>query len=141
MGVLHSSSPLSLTPFFAKTESYLSSRYQRTKIEAKYITREELQTGVPQGSASGPLLFTICIYIYIFYMKPHSFVLRIIYFLHSKTQEKQQPLRFAYSFLNDGTFIYRALYTIILFFTLLKIIHYYRHKNPIIKIHNKQKPK
>ena len=123
MGVLHSSSPLSLTPFFAKTESYLSSRYQRTKIEAKYITREELQTGVPQGSASGPLLFTICIYIYIFYMKPHSFVLRIIYFLHSKTQEKQQPLRFAYSFLNLYWPLY--LYSIVLFAILSLNIYIY----------------
>ena len=73
-------------------------------------------------------------------MKPHSFVLRIIYFLQSKTQEKQQPLRFAYSFLNDGTFIYRALYTIILFFTLLKII-IIDTKIQLSKFHDKQKPK
>ena len=42
-------------------KNYLSNRYQRTKIEGKYSTWEELLTGVPQGSVLGPLLFNIYI--------------------------------------------------------------------------------
>ena len=53
------------------------------------------------------------VYLSCFDMKPHSSFLRIIYLLNPKTQEKQHLLRFAYSFLNDWTFIYRALYTMI----------------------------
>ena len=40
-------------------QNYLSNRYQRTKIEGKYSTWEELLTGVPQGSVLGPILFNI----------------------------------------------------------------------------------
>ena len=40
-------------------KNYLSNRYQRTKIEGKFSTWEELLTGVPQGSVLGPLLFNI----------------------------------------------------------------------------------
>ena len=38
-------------------KDYLSSRYQRTKVNGAYSTCEELLTGAPQGSVLGPLLF------------------------------------------------------------------------------------
>ena len=73
-------------------------------------------------------------------MKPHPFVLRSIYFVYPKTQEKQQSLRFAQSFLNDGTFIYRVLYTITnSVFTLLKIIIIIKNKTQLIKFHDTNK--
>ena len=37
--------------------SYLSNRWQRTKINTSFSTLDELLTGVPQGSVLGPQYF------------------------------------------------------------------------------------
>ena len=40
-------------------KSYLTNRWQRTKINTSFSSWSELLLGVPQGSVLGPLLFTI----------------------------------------------------------------------------------
>ena len=42
-----------------ENQSYLSNRKQRTKINSKFNSWEEILFGVPQGSILGPLLFNI----------------------------------------------------------------------------------
>ena len=42
-------------------KSYLTNRWQRTKINKSFSTWTELMLGVPQGSVLGPILFNIYI--------------------------------------------------------------------------------
>ena len=40
-------------------KSYLSNRWQRTKVNLSFSSWSELILGIPQGSVLGPLLFSI----------------------------------------------------------------------------------
>ena len=44
-------------------QSYLCNRFQRTSVNASFSNQKEIETGVPQGSILGPLLFNIFYFI------------------------------------------------------------------------------
>ena len=71
-------------------QSYLRNRFQRTSVNASFNDWKEIETGAPQGSILGPLLFNIFYFINIrptmngaFMIRNNKYNLRIFQCLYS----------------------------------------------------------